>query len=152
MRLVRDAFRDHWGVSEHSEEVSMEAWRKIRLEAPDFDPTLYFLAMDGDQIAGASLCRPSLPEDERMGYVWTLAVGRPWRKRGLGEALLRHSFQEFYRRGKLRAALHVDADSLTGAVRLYEKVGMRSDPQRLMTRFEKVLRPGRDLREHGMDA
>ena len=139
MRLIRDAFRDHWGVVETDETVSMEGWRKMRLEDPEFDPTLYFLALDGDQMVGASLCWPRLPDDPRMGYIQTLGVRRDWRKRGLGEALLRHSFQEFYHRGQARAGLIVDADSLTNAVRLYEKAGMRSDPVRLMTRFEKEL-------------
>ena len=143
LRLMREAFRDHWGYVEHDDATDMEGWRKMRLEDPEFDPTLYFLAMDGEQMVGASLCRARLPDDERMGFIQTLGVRRDWRKRGLGEALLRHSFQEFYRRGQLRASLTVDANSLTNAVRLYEKVGMRSDPLRLMTRFEKELRPER---------
>lgn len=143
MRLVREAFRDHWGHIEMDEDMALEGWRRMRLEDPEFDPTLYFLAVDGNQMVGASLCRGRMTDDVHMGYIQTLGVRRDWRQRGLGEALLRHSFQEFYRRGQQRAGLTVDADSLTNAVRLYEKVGMRSDPQRLMTRYEKVLRSER---------
>jgi ribosomal protein S18 acetylase RimI-like enzyme len=54
-----------------------------------------------------------------------LAVRRPWRRRGLGLALLRHSFVEMERRGMTRASLGVDAENLTGAVALYERAGMR---------------------------
>lgn len=140
LRLVREAFRDHWGHVERDEAIDMDHWQQIRLEDQEFDPTLYFLALDGEQMVGFSLCRARLPEDAHMGYIQTLGVRRDWRKRGLGEALLRYSFQELYRRGQVRAGLTVDANSLTNAVRLYEKVGMHSDPQRLMTRFEKEIR------------
>ena len=61
-----------------------------------------------------------------MGWVGTLGVRRPWRKRGIGLALLRHSFNEFYRRGKRKVGLGVDAQNLTGALRLYESAGMQS--------------------------
>jgi GNAT superfamily N-acetyltransferase len=78
-----------------------------------------------------------------MGWVNVLGVRRPWRKRGLGLALLQHSFGEFYSRGKHRAGLGVDASSLTGATRLYEKAGMK--PIRQFTVSQKVLRPGLDI-------
>ena len=142
MRLMREAFRDHWGHTEVDEATALEGWRKMRLEDPDFDPSLYFLAMDGDQMVGASLCLSCTTDDAGMGYVQTLGVRRDWRQRGLGEALLRHSFQEFYRRGRVRAGLVVDAENLTHAVRLYEKAGMHSDPQRLVTRLEKEIVSG----------
>jgi len=70
-------------------------------------------------------------------------VLRPWRRRGLALALLHHTFGEFYRRGKRRVGLGVDADSLTGALRLYEKAGMH--PIRQYASFEKELRPGVEL-------
>ena len=59
-----------------------------------------------------------------MGWVGVLAVRRPWRRRGLGEALLRESFALFAERGKRAAGLGVDAENTTGAVALYERVGM----------------------------
>jgi ribosomal protein S18 acetylase RimI-like enzyme len=78
-----------------------------------------------------------------MGWVDTLGVRRPWRRQGLAEALLYHSFAELRRRGLTRVGLGVDAHSLTGATRLYEKVGMRAI--RDFTLFEKELRPGVNL-------
>ena len=78
-----------------------------------------------------------------MGYVNVLGVRRPWRKKGLGLALLQHSFGEFYQRGCKRAGLGVDADSLTGATRLYERGGMHVDRQFCL--YKKVLREGEDI-------
>jgi ribosomal protein S18 acetylase RimI-like enzyme len=72
-----------------------------------------------------------------------LGVRRPWRKRGLGLALLNHAFGEFYLRGKRKAGLGVDAENLTGALKLYEKAGMHVHKQFDM--FEKELRPGLEI-------
>lgn len=70
-------------------------------------------------------------------------MGRPWLKRGIGRALLRHSFNEFYRRGKRKVGLGVDAQNLTGALRLYEGAGMHID--QAYDHYEKELRPGTEL-------
>jgi ribosomal protein S18 acetylase RimI-like enzyme len=66
-----------------------------------------------------------------------LGVRRPWRRRGLGRALLLHAFGEFRRRGFSRSALGVDAESLTGANRLYERAGMHVAAR--FDIYEKVL-------------
>ncbi|MBN1261964.1 MAG: GNAT family N-acetyltransferase, partial [Anaerolineae bacterium] len=137
---VRDAFRDHWGHVERPLEQTMEQWAHWMDNDPDFDPDLWFVAMDGDEIAGMSLCHPKNVEDPDMGWVNTLGVRRPWRRQGVALALLHHSFGELYRRGKRRVGLGVDAQSLTGATRLYEKAGMR--PARQYATFEKELRAG----------
>jgi RimJ/RimL family protein N-acetyltransferase len=62
-------------------------------------------------------------------------------------ALLQHSFHAFSQRGLRKVGLGVDAQSLTGATRLYEKAGMRPDPARQFSAYEKELRPGIDLRK-----
>jgi ribosomal protein S18 acetylase RimI-like enzyme len=91
--------------------------------AETFVPSLWFLALAGDELAGFSLCRRD-STDPAAGYVELLGVRRPWRRHGLGEALLRHSFQAFRERGWTRGTLGVDASSPTGATRLYERAGM----------------------------
>jgi ribosomal protein S18 acetylase RimI-like enzyme len=53
-----------------------------------------------------------------------LGVRNPWRRRGLGLALLRHAFAELGRLGADRVGLGVDAENVTGALRLYERAGM----------------------------
>jgi len=140
---VREAFKDHWGYVESPFEQELEQWRHWINNSEDFDPSLWFLALDGDEIAGMSLCWPKVPEDPEMGIVDTLGVRRPWRRKGLALALLHHSFGEFYRRGKPKVCLGVDSESLTGATRLYEKAGMHVDRQHHA--YEKELRPGKDL-------
>jgi len=123
-RADEEAFEDHWG----SAPISFEAWRQIVVE-PDWDPSLWFVAWDGDQIAGFSLCHAQSQGDPDLGWVEVLAVRRPWRRRGLALALLLHSFAELRARGRPRVGLGVDADNLTGAVRLYERAGMSPTQQ-----------------------
>ncbi len=139
----RDAFQDHWGYVEHPFEEEYQEWVHWIDNDPDYDPSLWFLALDGDEVVGMSLCRPKTAEDPEMGWVDALSVRRPWRRRGIALALLHHSLGEFYRRGKRKVGLDVDAQSLTGATRLYEKAGMRVDRQYDV--YEKELRPGKDL-------
>lgn len=94
------------------------------------------------EIAGYSLCR------YRMGNGWVDALGvrRPWRKLGLGEALLLHSFAEFHQRGTQTIGLIVDSQNPSGATRLYQKVGMHANAE--FVYYEKELRPGREPEEH----
>lgn len=143
---VVEAFKDHWGHVERPIEEEYERWMHYIKNDDDFDAELYFLAWDGDEIAGAVLGRPKSDDDPDMGWVDVLCVRRAWRKRGLGLALLQHSFGEFYRRDKLRVGLGVDAENITGALRLYERAGMHPDPNRTYVAYEKELRPGVDLR------
>jgi GNAT superfamily N-acetyltransferase len=144
VRAVRDSWKDHWGYVESPFEDEVERWRHSTLDE-GFDPTLWFLAVTRDgEIAGVNLCRPKISDDPAMGWVGTLAVRRSWRRRGLGLALLQHAFGEFYHRGKRRVGLGVDAQSLTGATRLYERAGMRSDPKWQRCTYVKELRPGVD--------
>ncbi|MGH2494200.1 MAG: GNAT family N-acetyltransferase [Ktedonobacteraceae bacterium] len=130
-----EAFQDHWGHMPGN----FENFKHWTVERETFDPTLWFLAYEGDRIAGISLC---MQRDE-LGWVDTLAVLRPWRRVGLGKALLQHSFGEFYRRGTRNAGLGVDAQNLSGATRLYEKVGMHV--VRVYINYEKELRAGIEL-------
>ncbi|MGD8812919.1 MAG: GNAT family N-acetyltransferase [Anaerolineales bacterium] len=140
---IDEAFKDHWGYVEESFEAAFPRW-KHRMTTPDsYDPKLWFLAMDGDQIAGLSICKESSNEDPDTGWVRVLGVRRPWRKRGLGTALLLHSFAELRQRGKNRAGLGVDSSNLTGATGLYEKVGMHV--HRIYDSYEIEIRPGKEL-------
>jgi mycothiol synthase len=140
---VQDAFKDHWGYVESPIEEELERWRHQTANDPDFDPSLWFLAMEGEEIAGVSMCWPKSHEDPKMGYVGVVGVRRPWRRQGLGLALLHHSFGELYRRGLRKVGLDVDATSLTGATRLYERAGMHVNRQ--SHAYEKELRAGKDL-------
>jgi len=115
---VGDAFADEWNFVH----TPFDEWWQLRVAAPDFDPTLWFIVRDGDELAAVARCEP---ERSNAGFVGLIGVRKPWRRRGIGLALLRHIFGEFYRRGQPRIALGVDADNPTGATRLYERAGMR---------------------------
>jgi mycothiol synthase len=143
IQAVRDSFKDHWGYVEQPFEQEYKRWLHFMNNDPDYDPALWFVALDGEEIAGISLCDFKSHEDPKMGWVGTLGVRRPWRRRGLGVALLQHSFRELYERGQKKVGLGVDAASLTGATRLYERAGMHVARQ--YDTYEKELRPGRDL-------
>ena len=133
-RAHEEAFSDHWGHTPRS----FEEWQHNTVESEGFDPSLYFAAWDGDQIAGYVLNR------YRMDNAWvgTLGVRRPWRERGLGLALLYQSLGEFYKRGNQVISLGVDAASQTGATRLYKKAGMHVAAEYVS--YEKELRPGHE--------
>ena len=130
-----EAFQDHWGHLPGN----FEEWKHWMVERENFDPSLWFLAFDGGEMAGISLCTYQLD----IGWVSTLAVRRPWRRKGLGMALLLHSFGEFYRRGTHKVGLGVDSQNLTGATRLYKRAGMHVAREYIA--YEKELRAGVEL-------
>jgi ribosomal protein S18 acetylase RimI-like enzyme len=105
--------------------VTPSGFQEFYVGARGFDPGLWFVAWDGHELAGSSLAYPERSGDRELGWIATLSVRRRWRRRGLGEALLALSFAELYARGLRRAGLGVDANNVTGALRLYERVGMR---------------------------
>ena len=101
-----------------------EIWRHWFVDDTAFDPSLWFLAEHGDALAGVALTRAA-ENEPGLGWVRVLGVMPEYRKQGLGQALLRHTFAEYTRRGFDRVGLGVDAENPTGAVRVYEHVGMR---------------------------
>jgi ribosomal protein S18 acetylase RimI-like enzyme len=121
-RTFVEAFADHWGAAF----PPIETWRSGALdgEGSGFDPGLWFVALDEEEVVGAIATRPSSPRNENAAYVEDLGVRRAWRRRGIARALLLSVFAEAFRRGIARVELSVDSESETGANRLYERVGM----------------------------
>lgn len=132
---ITEGFGDMWGFIPQS----YADWQGSMIARPDFDPTLWSIVEDGDEVA-AALCAFPFPDH---GHIRSLAVRRPWRRRGLALALLQRTFGLFWERGERTIALGVDAQSLTGATRLYERAGM--SVARQFALWEKELRPGADL-------
>lgn len=147
-RAEDEAFEDHWGYVPESFEVGFEHWSHWNFHGSAYDPSLWFIAWDGDQIAGLARGRPRADHDPEMGWIRTLSVRRPWRRKGLALALLLHSFDEFWRRGTFKVGLGVDGQNPTGATRLYEKAGMKVALQ--FDAYGKELRPGRELMNLGL--
>ncbi len=131
-----EAFRDHFGAFDASER-SMQGW----LESPAEDPSLYVVAFDGDEVAGAvhGLVYPE--ENAANGYQrgWTdpVYVRRPWRRRGLASALLARALVRLREAGMTSAQLDVDTQNENEALTLYERQGFVADRQ--ATEWHKPL-------------
>lgn len=132
---LAEAFSDHWGATWPTE----GAWLHEHVEAGEFHPELWQLAWHGPELAGALIAGPESEEDPAFGHVDLVAVRRAYRRRGIGEALLRTSFAQLRARGCRGVDLEVDTDSVTGATRLYDRLGMASAPR--FSAWEKELRP-----------
>jgi mycothiol synthase len=119
-----EAFRDHWNYIPPAEE-DYHNW----LNNPINDHSLWKVAWDGDQVAGMVLSFINHEENReynrKRGYTEEISVRRPWRKRGLARSLIVQSLHEIKQRGMTEAALGVDAENLSGALRLYESVGFK---------------------------
>jgi ribosomal protein S18 acetylase RimI-like enzyme len=113
-----------WQDTNDPFDETFEEWAHWHVGRPSYDPSLWCLAFAGDELAGFSVCAQD-SSDPSAGHVAILGVRRPWRRQGLGHALLLRAFAEFRRVGYTRGTLGVDASSRTGATRLYERAGMR---------------------------
>jgi mycothiol synthase len=125
-----EAFAEHWNFTG----ISFERWSKAHFESERFDPSLWCVVRDGDEIAAGTV---STADTYGGGYVHALFTRRPWRRRGVGAALLADVFTRFWERGERSIGLGVDAENTTGAFRLYERAGM--SPELGAVVYEKEL-------------
>ena len=123
---AREGFRDEWSYSE--DEWSDDKLREFQ-EWPAYDPGLWQVAWDGDQVAGMVLNFVDRAENEeygrQRGYTEGICVRRPWRRRGLAKALIARSFRMHRELGMTEAALGVDAENPNGALQLYKSMGFQ---------------------------
>jgi len=140
--VVAEAFRDHYGWVESSHEQTMERWENFR-SMDEWADDLVIIAQAGAETVGALVGLRSHGADVDVGYIGSLGVVRSWRDKGLARALLTMTFDRYHSAGMRAVALEVDADSLTGATRLYRSVGM--EPVRSETAYLIELRTGTDL-------
>jgi mycothiol synthase len=138
-RAIHEAMEEAWSVGGwHHLPRTFEEYSAHTFERRGHDPSLCFVAVAGGEIVGASLNGWKSYGD--WGWIGSLGVRPAWRRQGIAEALLKRSFAEFVRRGERRVALGVDAESPTGATRLYERAGMRVLYEVIV--YEKELRAG----------
>ncbi len=133
------AFRDHWGHTQ-SELEDFVHW----LQVPHFQPELWYLAEEQTTGEVVGLGLNLIDTDwiartgRQEGYVNTLAVLREHRQQGLGTALLVQSLHALRQAGMEGVHLHADSENLTGAMRLYERVGFRVRKRSVV--YQKVMR------------
>lgn len=121
---VRLALNEIFEPDPFFHEMSADRFRAFHLHARGFDPSLWLLAWDGSELAGVVLAFPERTGDTRVGRIESLGVRAQWRGLGVGELLLRSALRALYDRGLRSVELGVDAANETGAIRLYERVGM----------------------------
>jgi len=127
---INEAFADHWEWHPRP----FEEWIEMRRdEHHDEHGPLWFVIRDGDELAAVTR------NEARAGggYVGAIGVRPAWRGKGLAKVLLHQTFAEFWRRGLTRVTLDVDAQNETGAVRVYQSVGMHVEACGVA--FEKPL-------------
>jgi mycothiol synthase len=141
-RVINTAFRDHWGAAD----VPFEEFVEFRIKVPHFRPELVVVAEDETSGEMAGVCFNKIDPEwiaytgRKEGYVGTLAVLRDARRRGLGTALLAETMHLLRREGMEGVHLHADAENVTGAVRIYERLGFAI--RKNSVAYRKVLEAG----------
>jgi GNAT superfamily N-acetyltransferase len=126
----QETFADVWDFTPRD----FESWSKEHIASERFDPALWCVVRAGDELAAGTICTG---DTYGGGWIQVLFTRRPWRRQGVGAALLADSFGRFWERGEHNVGLGVDAASDTGAFRLYERMGMK--PAWAAVTFEKVF-------------
>ena len=128
-QVIEDAFGEWPGRSPQP----FEDWAAQWVSHPSFAPDLSPLAFEGDELVGAIVYLDYASSDE--GWVQQLATKATHRHRGIARALLHRAFGNAFASGKTACGLSTNSN--TGALGLYEKVGMRV--RRSYTRWSKTL-------------
>jgi mycothiol synthase len=124
---AREAFRDHWGFSaDEWNDETLKSW----MESDTWQPHLWQVAWDGDEVAGMVLNYIDEKQNRKFGrkrgYTETICVRRPWRRRGLARALIARSLRVHKTQGMTETALGVDAENPNGALQLYQSMGYKT--------------------------
>ena len=138
----QDAFAGHWGTTDDD----ARAWwteRRDRAPGGQFDPSLWLLAVDGNQIVGFALCELKKDGERTVGRVAEIGVRSHRRGEGIGHAILVSALGLLRDRGAAEITLDVDSDNVTSAIRLYVKAGMVARPA--FTVWERELAGVADL-------
>jgi mycothiol synthase len=116
-RVIEDAFNE-WPDRQPTE---FAGWSAHVLGHPSFAPGMSRLAFDGDELVGAALTDDYQGQDE--GWVPQVATKATHRHRGIARALLQSVFAAHHATG--RRLVGLSTNSRTGALTLYERIGMR---------------------------
>ncbi len=119
---MQEAFHDHWGYVQPTEN-DYARWQ----QNSEFQPDLWQVAWEGDQVAGMVLNYishdPANAAEPSRAWTENISVRRPWRRRGLARALLARSMRMFREMGYTKTSLGVDLNNPNSARQLYESMG-----------------------------
>jgi mycothiol synthase len=128
-----EAFRDGWDAAVRTEE-DFVGW----FATPELDTSLWRVAWDGDEVAGAVMTFVFGETNEQLGqnrgWLEHVSVRRPWRRRGLATGLMADAMRGLRDIGVTEAALGVDAENISGALRVYEALGFQRDQTDILYR------------------
>jgi mycothiol synthase len=137
MGAFNEAFAGHWGLPV----MNAAMWSEFFTGVPQFRGDLSLMAKAGEQVAGFCINwivpAPAASGEAHEGWVEAIGVIPAWRGRGLAAALLAESLRHFKTQGLKFAALDVDAENPTGALRLYDKHGFKTARESI--HFVKLL-------------
>lgn len=131
---VIDVAFDEW---EGRESHGFDDWAPVFLHRDEVVPDQLVVVVDGERIVGVAVNFDYGLDNDFEGWVQQLAVAGAYRGRGIGRALLQESFRRFHAIGYRKCGL--STDSRTGALGLYEHVGMRVRAS--YTRYARRLTP-----------
>jgi ribosomal protein S18 acetylase RimI-like enzyme len=124
LRAAHDVLEDAFLEWSERDRESFEDFEAATTGRPGFEPWNLRVVVDpAGTVLGVSLVLVS--DNGTTGFVDRLAVRRDQRNRGLAQALLVDSFAQARAHGTTTSEL--STDSRTGALGLYEKVGMVTD-------------------------
>lgn len=134
---VHAAFNRAWSQyeGERWEPEPLARWLEAT-EASTFDPSTWFLATEGGEVLGFSLCE-AYPD---LGWVQYLGTVPEARGRGLGRLLLLQSFAAYWDRGVHRVGLTVASGNVPAARALYDSAGMVE-----VLRYDNLKKPLADV-------
>ncbi len=139
-----EAFAGHWGAG--VEDGSDARWQEFQVDPYNRDTSLWQVAWAGDEVVG--MVRPFINEEENARYSVTrgwcenISTRAAWRGKGVASALICRALRALRDRGMSEAALGVDAQNETGALRLYESMGFRAVFREVEWRRPLDERPG----------
>jgi GNAT superfamily N-acetyltransferase len=145
-----EAFADHWGAIQTSllNAAPVEE-QEDEEDAPSDDsfsnaPRYCFIALDGDRVAGGILCNAKLVEWTDTGRVGSVFVRAEYRRRGVGQALMKTAFNTFWNNDSRRVILDTDSESFSQSTKFYGDLGMKVYRREFL--FEKQIRAGKEMR------
>jgi ribosomal protein S18 acetylase RimI-like enzyme len=120
----KDAWRSLWGET-LATDADYATFLADNMRTPLFDPTLWQIAWDGEQVAGVVIA----VLDRGVGKVREVAVRKRWQRQGVGASLLTGAMRVLGERGASHLQLFTDAANPVGAKTLYQRLGFRDTQQ-----------------------
>lgn len=120
--IYQNSFSKHFGFTPRG----LEKWRELVLDDPLIDPNGVFLAFKNEKPVGFCQCNDEYA-DEKKGQITLLGVTQENQGLGIGEALLQTGISYCASKGYVMVEGSVDTGNESGALKLYEKVGLKPE-------------------------